>query len=247
MGLSFLTLYPYTMRILLTFLFISAVYFSSAGQAAMKGAWQTTTEDGQLVMMIVTDEHLSMTRFTLDPNEFIGTLGGKWERVSDDSIRILLEYNTNNPDQVGQENMYYAKVEGDKITGAAYDWSRLDNGGPGDLAGAWVITGRKQGDEMRTMTPGARKTMKILSGTRFQWIAYNSETGEFMGTGGGTYSTENGKYTEHIQFFSRDNNRVGASLEFDYDLKDGEWHHSGLSSRGDPIYEIWSRRSKIGI
>ena len=39
-----------------------------------------------------------------------------------------------------------------------------------------------------------RKTMKILSGTRFQWIAYDTETKKFMGTGGGTYTTANGDY-----------------------------------------------------
>ena len=86
--------------------------------------------------------------------------------------------------------------------------------------------------------------MKILSGTRFQWIAYNTETKEFMGSGGGTYTTKEGKYTENIEFFSRDDSRVGASLQFDYELKDGDWHHSGLSSKGQPIYEIWSIRKK---
>ena len=84
--------------------------------------------------------------------------------------------------------------------------------------------------------------MKILSGTRFQWIAFNTETKEFMGTGGGTYSTVDGKYTENIDFFSRDNSRVGASLEFDYELNGDEWHHKGLSNKGDPIYEIWNLR-----
>ena len=50
---------------------------------------------------------------------------------------------------------------------------------------------------------------------------------------------ENGKYTEHIEFFSRDSSRVGASLGFDGKIENGAWHHSGLSSRGEPIYEIW--------
>jgi len=223
-------------------------YGGVSGQdASMKGAWQTTTEEGTLALLIVSDNHFSMTYFTLDPNEFHSTQGGKWERISDDSIQITWEFNTADKDIVGQTDNYLASIEGDKLSGASYEWSRLDNGGPGALAGAWLITGRKRGEEMQGMTPGARKTMKILSGTRFQWIAYNSETGEFMGTGGGTYTTENGKYTEHIQFFSRDNSRVGASLEFDYSLDKGEWHHSGLSSRGEPIYEIWSRRSSLGI
>jgi hypothetical protein len=63
-----------------------------------------------------------------------------------------------------------------------------------------------------------------------------------MGTGGGTYTFKDGKYTENIEFFSRDSSRVGSSLAFDGKLENGDWHHSGLSSKGDPIYEVWSRR-----
>jgi hypothetical protein len=95
---------------------------------------------------------------------------------------------------------------------------------------------------MNTIVPGARKTIKILSASRFQWVALNSETGEFFGTGGGTYTFKDGKYIEQIEFFSRDASRVGASLSFTADLKDGDWHHAGLSSKGDRIYEIWSRK-----
>src|SRR5574343_326746 len=82
---------------------------------------------------------------------------------------------------------------------------------------------------------------KLLTGTRFQWFAINIETGEFSGTGGGTYQFINGKYTENIEFFSRDSSRVGASLQFSAKIEEGKWHHSGLSSKGDPIYEIWTR------
>jgi len=92
-------------------------------------------------------------------------------------------------------------------------------------------------------TSKPRKTMKILSGTRFQWIAYNTETKKFMGTGGGTYTTKDGKYSENIEFFSRDNSKAGLSLKFDYKLLDGKWHHKGFSSKGDPIHEIWSKRN----
>jgi hypothetical protein len=98
------------------------------------------------------------------------------------------------------------------------------------------------------MTPGARRTMKILSGTRFQWIAYNVETKQFFGTGGGTYSTVDGKYTENIDFFSRDQSRVGMSLEFTFAIDDeGGWRHSGKSSKGDTIDEIWTQREKLGL
>ena len=87
-----------------------------------------------------------------------------------------------------------------------------------------------------------RKTMKILSGTRFQWIAYDTSKKTFIATGGGTYTTKNGVYSENIKFFSRDISRVGMKLEFKYSLKDGNWHHKGFSSRGKAINEIWTKR-----
>ncbi|HEX8039077.1 MAG TPA: membrane or secreted protein, partial [Chryseosolibacter sp.] len=126
-------------------------------------------------------------------------------------------------------------------------WQQLDAGSPGKLAGAWVITGRIRDGKMSNMNPGARRTMKILSGTRFQWIAYNVETHEFFATGGGTYTTKDGKYTENIEFFSRDDSRVGASLTFDYAIEGGNWRHRGLSSKGEPVDEVWTEREKTGL
>jgi hypothetical protein len=118
-------------------------------------------------------------------------------------------------------------------------WERLSEKSD-QLTGNWVITGREKNDEINKMTPGDRRTIKILSGGRFQWIAFNSATKEFNGSGGGTYNAESGKYSENIEFFSRDASRVGASLDFEYEVKDGKWHRKGKSSKGDPIYEIWS-------
>ena len=51
-------------------------------------------------------------------------------------------------------------------------------------------------------------------------------------------------YVENIDFFSRDSNTVGKSLEFDFEIKDGDWHHKGFSSKGDPKYEIWTQRKQ---
>jgi hypothetical protein len=121
--------------------------------------------------------------------------------------------------------------------------NRIDNGTPGKLHGAWLMSGRiRDGETKQRDMTSPRKTMKLLSGTRFQWIAYNTETKEFKGTGGGTYVTKNGEYTENIEFFSKDDSRVGASLEFDYSLVEGEWHHKGFSSKGDAMHEIWAER-----
>ena len=126
---------------------------------------------------------------------------------------------------------------------AASVWTRLDDG-TGALAGNWQITGRMQGDKMNEMRPGARKTIKILSGSRFQWAAINTETKEFSGSGGGNYTFKDGKYTENIEFFSRDSSRVGASLSFEGSVENGKWIHKGMSSRGEKIHEVWTRPSQ---
>jgi hypothetical protein len=60
----------------------------------------------------------------------------------------------------------------------------------------------------------AIRTIKILSDGHFQWIAFNLATKEFSGTGGGTYPANNGVSTENMEFFSQDDSRLGASLEF---------------------------------
>ncbi len=211
----------------------------------LTGAWETMQSDGSRGVWIITPKHFSIAWFK--QKEFLYTEGGKWEWNDGKKMELMWEFHTNNRDLVGQKKSVSVKLKGSELTISDTQWKRVDNGEPGRLAGAWLITGRKRNGEMRNRTPGARKTMKILSGTRFQWIAYNSDTGEFLGTGGGTYSTKEGIYTENIEFFSRDNSRVGAILPFNFELKEGHWHHSGKSSKGDPIYEIWSTRPSLGI
>jgi hypothetical protein len=95
---------------------------------------------------------------------------------------------------------------------------------------------------MGEMQMGPRKTLKICSGGRFQWMAINPETKEFFGTGGGTYTLKDGKYTETLEFFSRDNSRVGASLGFDAKVEGNKWQHTGKSSKGDRVNEVWTKQ-----
>ncbi|WKV12943.1 membrane or secreted protein [Marivirga harenae] len=219
--------------------------FNSQDSVNLSGGWHITTEDGLTGQWIMAEKHFAVTFYK--GNEFKYTYGGSWNLTDNNQIQLHYEFHTDNKDKVGQtEKLEYA-LKGKKLEIGGLTWKRTDNNKPGDLADAWVITGRERNGEMNTMTPGARKTMKILSGTYFQWIAYNSETGDFRGTGGGNYTTNDGQYTEIIKFFSRDSNRVGAELVFNYELKDGEWHHRGKSSKGDPIYEIWSDRVDLGI
>jgi hypothetical protein len=215
-------------------------------QSKLYGAYQNINDDVTTIR-IYTNEIFSVAVFK--KNEFVSTYGGKY-KLDGNELTEVIEFDTQKPEQVGKELKKTLKWKKNDWTfdGEIVPFKSLDNGGPGKLAGAWLITGRFSENEMNKITPGARRTMKILSGTRFQWIAYNVETKEFFGTGGGAYKTENGKYIENIDFFSRDNSRVGASLEFNFVMQpDGTWRHSGKSSKGDPIDEVWTMREKLGM
>ncbi|RYY28587.1 MAG: membrane or secreted protein [Chitinophagaceae bacterium] len=212
--------------------------------STLKGAWQSTDQSGEQVLIFV-DNYVTHTSYSLNGKKFLATRGGTCDAAGD-KLNIGFEFSTPNKDEVGTKASYSYSIKNNVLTtgmgGKTTTWKRLDDGS-GALAGNWQITGRVQNGTMNEMRPGARKTIKILSGTRFQWAAINTETKEFSGTGGGKYSFENGKYTEHIEFFSRDSSRVGASLSFDGAVENGKWIHKGLSSRGEPIHEVWSRPS----
>ncbi len=222
---------------------------------ALEGAWElvSSERDDQApnTILVFTEKHFSYTEYNEDDPEFIGTYGGTYS-IKDNALTETLEFSTWDKEKVGNNAQFTINISEDRmaVTGerngqeVQEQWKRVDEGSKAEeapLAGTWRITGRERDVEMGEMQRGARKTIKILSATRFQWAAINTETGEFSGTGGGTYSAEDGKYTENIEFFSRDDSRVGASLEFEFEVKGDDWHHKGKSSKGDPIYEIWSK------
>ncbi len=241
------------MKTFFTIALLASIGSSLNGQPSnFIGGWKYENHD-TTISLIITEKHFAETTYDLKNKTFISTAGGSWSSQNG-HFRKLYEFNSAKPELIGQKVSYYLHQEVKGKLGMVQEtsqkkkeFSRVDDGTPGKLAGAWLITGRMQGNQMQPITPGARRTMKILSGTRFQWIAYNTETKEFFGTGGGTYTTENGKYTENIEFFSRDNSRVGASLSFDFALENGDWRHKGLSSKGDPIDEVWTKREKVGL
>lgn len=218
----------------------------------IEGAWKMTHQNGKLLtdkeyIKLYQDGYFAFGAKEKGSNEFIGAGGGEFS-LDGNRYKETLDFYTMNPEYVGNTTEFNMDIaEGKMVISAELEgqtvieiWEKVGNRND-DLTNNWVITGRKRNDEISRSTPGDRRTVKILSGGRFQWIAFNSATKEFMGTGGGTYTAQDNKYVENIEFFSRDKSRVGASLEFVYRVIDGEWHHSGLSSAGDPIYEIWSR------
>ncbi len=233
-------------------LFSMLLFFAMATAQDLEGSWQLMEINDQPVsdretVRIYMDSYFAQGTREAESNKFISALGGEY--TMDDSYKETYDFDTADTNNRGEtrtfepveirQNMLILTAE----DGTTSTWKRISKKN-NDLSGNWVITGRQRNGEMNRSTPGARRTIKILGSDRFQWVAFNSDTGEFFGTGGGTYTAEEGKYIENIEFFSRDDNRVGASLDFDYEVKNGEWHHRGKSSKGDPIYEIWSPYSE---
>ena len=230
--------------ILLTIILISV----SANAQNIIGSWERihSSNDGKELKSIVifTESHQSISIIENKTGKLIHSNGGTWS-LDGNTMTEVVEFDTDNPERVGSSVVFDIELNNNylKIVGSDRKFFRNDDGGPGELNGAWLMSSRiRNGIMQKRETNRPRKTMKILSGTRFQWIAYDTSKKTFIATGGGTYTTKNGVYTESIEFFSRDILRIGMKLEFEYSLKDGNWNHKGFSSRGKAISEIWTKR-----
>lgn len=229
-------------------LLIFSICFSVSFGQNLDGSWQLIEESGKKVtdkevFMIIIDDYFAVGAKNAENNEFLHAFGGEIE-AGEYSFTTNFDFNSENPGMVGRKSESRYILRGVKLnvfkrSGKQEVWRKISSE-ENSLTGNWVITGRAKDGEVKTIAPGDRRTIKILAGDRFQWVAFNSATKEFHATGGGTYSAKDGVYTENIDFFSKDKNRVGAELEFQYEIKDGKWHHKGKSSKGDPIYEVWS-------
>ncbi len=246
------------MKALTTFLSILffTLFISSDSMEKRKtvfdGAWEVVTMNGEQLghrgVFMVEAPYAFYTEFDVEEKKFVGSLGGGIE-VMANRIMFTNEFNTWMPDEIGRTYQMTGMLKANMVT---FTWpvgdsrvemvaQRIDDG-VSDLAGSWRITDRMRDGEMQAMRQGPRKTIKMITGTRFQWAAFNPDTQQFSGTGGGTAEVKDGKYIEHIEFFSRNAERVGASLSFDYQVNGNKWDHSGKSSSGNPIREIWTKQ-----
>ena len=229
---------------MLNFLFFIFI-ISSFSNGIENTSW-IRVDNGIYELRIYSDKYFALSKYNLDSKEFISTMGGSYSL--EDGYYEVLEFNSMDSSTVG-DTIFYSnikiKMKNDsgnmKIDGKEFS-KNIDKN---QLSGSWLMSGIERRGEMRMRDVNRpRKTLKMLAGGRFQWIAYDTSKKGFYGTGGGTFSAVDGKYVENIEFFSRDSNTVGKSLEFDFEIKEGDWHHRGFSSKGDPKYEIWTQRKQ---
>ncbi|HJO70490.1 MAG TPA: membrane or secreted protein [Flavobacteriaceae bacterium] len=210
---------------------LNILYSCSHLDNTSSSVFEIDKTDETIERLIIDSEYLVVTEFNKTSGAFVKTYGGYYE-IEGDSYQVSLEFNSD----FEKDSIKSIELTKDN------NWRNISKP-KSMLQGKWVMSGRYNNGEFRTRdTNIPRKTMKVLIDGFFQWIAFNTETFRFSGSGGGEYEAVDGKYIEKIQYFSRDDSRVGAELDFNYEVKEGNWHHSGLSSKGNPINEVWTLR-----
>ncbi|MFN9683111.1 MAG: hypothetical protein ACK56V_16080 [Bacteroidota bacterium] len=240
-----------TMKLFFNLLLLT-VFFNTntlSGQW-VNGVYEKTEKNDtstQTSRLLIKDSYFILTIFNSAPASFNYTIGGNLTTVGK-NFMVNLEFNS----AIAKDSLKTLKgtfqMKGNRC------FVIIDNGKKLDLEkvtkedqnfeGAFLMAGRvtDQGESRRRIDV-PRITMKMLLDGHFQWIAFNKETFEFSGTGGGKYiADKTGAYIEQIEFFSRNSGRVGAKLPFKYNIKGNDWFHQGNSSNGEPMHEIWTKR-----
>tara|TARA_B100001750_G_scaffold124524_1_gene98868 strand:- start:1617 stop:2321 length:705 start_codon:yes stop_codon:yes gene_type:complete len=230
------------------FIFLVSSLFNMDEANPLKNTSWFLNDKNMNEVRIYSDNFFSSTKYDKDNKKFLSTYGGTY-LLDEEGYYEVIEFNSNDSSLVG-DTIYISRISINlnndnglmQLDGEKYEKFKNYNS---ILSGSWLMSGIERGGEIRMRDVNrSRKTMKILAGGRFQWIAYDINKKGFYGTGGGIFTSENGNYIENIEFFSRDNSKVGISLEFNFEVKEGDWHHKGFSSKGDPKYEIWTQRKQ---
>jgi hypothetical protein len=243
----------FKMKTILAFLLSISFLVSKASSVSspLSGAWQSKDAAGNTITMICSENYLMYSVYNTTEQKYVRSGGGTYQLADLGGKEVLSfkrDFNTEDSTVVGLTvaNLYTLKNNELSLTEGplAGNWKRVDDSKASKtMANVWRIRAREGADfKMQTILKGSRKTLKILSGNRFQWAAFNTDTHQFFGTGGGTYTVKDGKYTETIEFFSRDNKKVGTSLTFDCVLNGKDWTHAGQSSTGTRVNEIWEKQ-----
>lgn len=188
-------------------------------------------KEGKTHRILKDKLYLIETVYDTETAEFVLSRGGFYAQ-NNTEIEVQFEFNSNY-EQDGLKTIAYPSVN---------SWVQISNPDQA-LEGKWLMAGRvKPEGEQRRDLNRSRKTMKFLLDGYFQWTAFDTASMSFKGCGGGTYSAKDGAYVETLNYFSRDNSKVGKVLPFAYTQKGDDWYHKGFNSKGGPMHEIWHKR-----
>jgi hypothetical protein len=103
------------------------------------------------------------------------------------------------------------------------------------LEGTWVLVAGQQ-------LPKGARDIKIIAGGHFIFAAYDTDTGELLYTGGGTYILNGSSYTEHVEFGEKiAAGIVGKDQPFTVKIDGDTFIQAGTLSNGKALSETWKR------
>jgi hypothetical protein len=114
----------------------------------------------------------------------------------------------------------------------------------GSHLGTWQLVSAKYGDATEfSDAPKDTKHLKMLTETRFVWVRYDVKTKVLADSMGGSYSLQDGKYTETVEFCFPESMKtyLGKKQEFTIKIDGDKLTQSGKLSDGMKIEEVWQR------
>ena len=116
-----------------------------------------------------------------------------------------------------------------------FAWSQT-NGGQAkksQLDGTWELVAGQR-------LPKGARDIKIISGGHFIFAAYDTENGQLLYTGGGTYILNGSSYTEHVDFGDKlAAGIVGKDEQFTVKIDRDTFMQAGTLSKGKGLSETW--------
>ena len=118
-------------------------------------------------------------------------------------------------------------------------WSQTTNGSHANKSqvdGTWELLSGQP-------LPKGARDIKIISGGHFIFVAYDTEKGKPLYTGGGTYVLNGSSYSEHIDFASDEisTGLVGKDQPFTVKVDGDTFTQTGTLSNGKGLSETWKR------
>ena len=118
-----------------------------------------------------------------------------------------------------------------------FAWSQAngDQAKKSPLDGTWELVAGQQ-------LPKDAREIKIISGGHFIFATYDTEKGELLGTGGGTFILTGSSYTEHVDFGDNISpGVVGKDQHFTVKIDGDTFVQAGTLSNGKRLSETWKR------
>jgi hypothetical protein len=239
------------MKKIIIALVLSLSVFTAVSQT-LNGAWRLTEQNNMPttyeVIKLYSNSYFTYASYNKETGEFLEAKAGMYT-LKNLSYKEHLEIDSSKPENSGTSNEYHIKLNGKKMiithlkSGEEEVWEKFDEADNYKMASCWRIHKKKdEGDtDWRTIEYAPRKTLKMITNSRYQVIALNSETGQFVGSSGGNWSSTADVYIENVEFFSKNQKNVGRSLHFNRNYEDGIWLHSGKNTKGELMMEEWIR------